>query len=219
MTAVATTTRSTGSPADWLIPTGLLFLAFIPVVAGAFRMTTLVGGAEITPGNVRFISSPIPVVTHIISVTIYAVLGAFQFSPFVRRRWPKWHRAAGRVLVVAGLAAALSGLWMALFYAIVPADSALLRAFRLLFGSAMAISIVFGFVAIRQRKVGEHQAWMRRAYAIGMGAGTQAIIQIPYVMIIGQPESLAHSLLMGGAWVLNVAIAEALILRQRQVRA
>lgn len=27
----------------------------------------------------------------------------FQFSPGVRRRWPGWHRRAGRVLVVAGL--------------------------------------------------------------------------------------------------------------------
>ena len=92
MTVAATTTRSTGSAAGWLIPIGLLLLAFIPVVAGAFRMTTLISGAEVTPDNVRFVTSPIPVVIHIISVTIYAVLGAFQFSPGVRRRWPNWHR-------------------------------------------------------------------------------------------------------------------------------
>jgi uncharacterized membrane protein len=218
MTVTATTTRSTGSAADWLIPTGLLVLAFIPVVAGAFRMTTLVGGAEVTPDNVRFFASPIPVVLHIVSVTIYAVMGAFQFSPDVRRRWPSWHRAAGRVLVVAGLVAALSGLWMAMLYTIVPADSALLHTFRLVFGSAMAGSLVVGFVAIRQRRVAEHQAWMRRAYAIGMGAGTQALIQIPYVMVVGKPDSFSHALLMGGAWLLNLAIAEWLILRKRPVR-
>jgi uncharacterized membrane protein len=218
MTVVATIAKPAGSAAGWLIPTGLLLIAFSPVVAGAFRMTALVGGAEVTPDNVRFFASPIPVVTHIVSVTIYAILGAFQFSSGIRRRWPHWHRAAGRVLVVAGLAAALSGLWMAMFYAIVPADSALLHTFRLLFGSAMAASIVFGFVAIRQRRVSKHQAWMRRAYAIGMGAGTQALIQIPYVIIVGQPDSLSHALLMGGAWVVNLAIAESLILRQRAVR-
>jgi uncharacterized membrane protein len=218
MTVAEITTRPTGGAADWLIPTGLLLLAFIPVVAGTLRMTMLVGGAEVTPDNVRFFAAPIPVVTHIISVTLYAVLGAFQFSTGMRRRWPGWHRAAGRVLVVAGLAAALSGLWMALFYAIVPADSTLLHTFRLFFGSAMAVSIILGFVAIRQRKVGAHQAWMRRAYAIGMGAGTQAIIQIPYVMIVGQPDSFPHALLMGGAWILNLAVAESLILRQRSVR-
>jgi hypothetical protein len=116
--------------------------------------------------------------------------------------------------VVAGLVTALSGLWMALFYAIVPADSTLLHFFRLLFGSAMAVSIIVGFAAIRAGKVSIHQAWMRRAYAIGMGAGTQALIQIPYVMIVGNPDSFAHTLLMGGAWVLNLAIAEWLIRRR-----
>jgi hypothetical protein len=215
MTTVATPAKPADSAADWLIPLGLLALAFIPVAAGAFRMTTLIGGAAITPDNARFFASPIPVALHIVSVTIYSILGAFQFSPGVRRRWPGWHRAAGRVLVVAGLVAALSGLWMAVWYAIVPADSALLHIFRLTFGSAMAVSIVLGFVAIRQRRVSAHQAWMRRAYAIGMGAGTQALIQIPYVMILGQPDSLPHALLMGGAWIINLAIAEWLILRQR----
>jgi uncharacterized membrane protein len=218
MTIVATRTRRAGSAADWLIPLGLIALAFIPVVAGAVRLTTLVGGAAITPDNARFFGSPVPVLLHIVSVTIYSIIGAFQFSPGLRRRAPNWHRAAGRVLVVAGLVAALSGLWMATFYAIVPADNLLLHTFRLVFGLAMAASIALGFVAIRQRRIGAHQAWMRRAYAIGMGAGTQALIQIPYVMIIGQPESLPHALLMGGAWVINLTVAEWLIRRQRPAR-
>jgi uncharacterized membrane protein len=45
-----------------------------------------------------------------------ATLGAFQFSSRVRRRRPGWHRMAGRVLVVLGLAVAFSALWMTLFY-------------------------------------------------------------------------------------------------------
>jgi uncharacterized membrane protein len=219
MTIVATRTRRAGSAADWLIPVGLLALAFIPVAAGAFRITTLVGGAAVTPANIRFFASPIPVMLHIVCVTIYSLLGAFQFSPGFRRHFPSWHRVAGRVLVVAGLVAALSGLWMAMFYTIVPADNLLLHSFRLIFGLAMAASIVLGFIAIRQRKFNDHQNWMRRAYAIGMGAGTQALIQIPYVTIIGQPESLPHSLLMGGAWAINLAVAEWLIRRQQTGRA
>ena len=154
MTVLATTARRArpSSAPDWLIPLGLLALAFIPIAGGAFRMTTLASHAEITPENVRFFASPIPVVLHIVSVTIFSILGAFQFSPGLRRRWPGWHRAAGRILVGAGLLAALSGLWMAMFYAIVPADNALLHAFRLFFGAAMATSIVLGFLAIRRRQ-------------------------------------------------------------------
>jgi len=207
--------KSSSSP-DWLIPLGLIALAFIPVVAGAFRLTTLAGDAAITPENARFVASPIPVVLHIVSVTIYSLLGAFQFSSGVRRRWPGYHRAAGRILVGAGLVAALSGLWMAMFYAIVPADSPLLHAFRLFFGAAMAASIVLGFIAIRERDVAQHQAWMRRAYAIGLGAGTQALTQIPLVMTLGKLEPNTLALAMGGAWLLNLAVAEWLIRRGRR---
>lgn len=204
------------SGADWLIPAALIALAFIPIVAGTFRLTMLAGGAAVTPENQRFFAAPVPVVLHIVSATLYCVVGAFQFAPGFRRNRPHWHRRAGRVLVGLGLVAALSGVWMALTYAIVPADTALLHGFRLFFGVAMAASIVLGFVAIRRRQVGVHQAWMRRAYAIGQGAGTQALSQIPLIMILGplDPDTLA--LAMGGAWVLNLAVAEWLIRRQRR---
>lgn len=215
MTALTLRAGTGGRIADWLVPTGLLALAFIPVAAGAFRLTMLIGGTAITPQNARFFAAPIPVMLHIVSVTLFSLVGAFQFSPGLRRRFPGWHRAAGRVLVIAGLVAAISGLWMAMFYAIVPADNLLLHTFRLAFGLAMAGAIVMGLVAVRRRQYSAHQAWMQRAYAIGIGAGTQALIQIPYAIVLGQPAPLPLSLLMGGAWVINLAVAEWLIHRRR----
>lgn len=198
-----------------LFPSSLIALAFIPVVAGVVRLSLLAGGGPLTPENARFIGAPVPVVLHIASVTLYSLLGAVQFAPGFRRRRPDWHRAAGRILAVAGLVAALSGLWMAMFYAIVPADSALLHAFRLVFGSAMAVSIVLGYLAIRRRDVIRHQNWMRRAYAIGMGAGTQALTQLPLLLLFGAPDELTLALMMGAAWVVNIAVAEWLIRRER----
>ena len=200
--------------ADWLIPTGLIALAFIPVLAGVVRLTALASGGSLTPENARFFDAPIPVMLHILSVTIFSLLGAFQFAPGFRRRRPDWHRAAGRILVVAGVVAALSGLWMAVFYAIVPADSALLHGFRLFFGSAMALSIVLGYRAIRRRDITGHQNWMRRAYAIALGAGTQALTQLPLLLLFGPPKELTLALMMGAAWAANLAIAEWLIRRK-----
>lgn len=201
--------------ADWLIPAGLIALAFIPVVAGMVRLTLLAGGGPVTPDNVRFVSAPIPVILHIVGVTLYAILGAFQFSPGIRRKHPRWHRLAGRVTVVSGLVAAFSRLWMTMFYAIVPADDLLLHSFRLLAGSGMALSLILGFAAIRRRDVGRHQDWMRRAYAIGMGAGTQAVTQLPLLLIFGPPDHLSLALMMGEAWGINIAVAEWLIRRRR----
>ena len=75
----------TGSAA-WLVPAGLLLLSAIPLAGGVFRLTQLNGGAAIMPENARFFASPIPVVLHIVSVSLYAILGAFQFVPSLRQR-------------------------------------------------------------------------------------------------------------------------------------
>lgn len=158
-------------------------------------------------------------VLHIVSATIYSLFGAFQFAPGFRRARPDRHRAAGRILVVSGLVAALSGLWMAMSYKIVPAGSALLHAVRLFFGSAMALSIVLGDFAIRQRDAARHQAWTCRGYAIGLGTGTQALTQLPLLLLFGAPDELSVALMMGAAWVLNLAVVEWLLRRARWAKA
>ena len=101
--------------AKWLVA-ALLVLSAIPLAAGAFRLTQLAGGAEITPANARFFASPLPVVVHIVSASRVCHPGRVPVRPGFRRRWPGWHRAAGRLLVLCGLLVGLSGLWMTLFY-------------------------------------------------------------------------------------------------------
>ena len=189
----------------------ILLLMAIPLLAGGYRLVTLLVGADITPENVRFFSSPIPVVLHIVGAAVYIVLGAFQFVPSIRRRNPAWHRRAGRVAIVSGLVAALSALWMTQFYALPASDGALLHAFRLVFGFGMVGSIVLGFLAIRRREIARHRAWMMRGYAIGLGAGTQAMLFLFGELIFGKPDVLARALLMGAAWTLNLLLAEWII--------
>lgn len=77
---------------DWLVPVSLIMLSFVPAVAGAARLAQLAGGSAITPENARFFAAPLPVVLHIPASIVYSILGAFQFSPGVRRRWRGWHR-------------------------------------------------------------------------------------------------------------------------------
>src|SRR5438477_84610 len=79
---------------------------------------------------------------------------------------------------------------------------------RLLFGSAMVVSIVLGFAAILRRDVNRHRAWMARGYAIGLGAGTQVLTLTVGEVILGPPAELSRALLMGAAWVINLAVAE-----------
>jgi len=198
---------SKAGSAKWLIA-ALFLLSTIALAAGAYRLSELAGGAKITPTNARFFASPWPVVLHIVGAFVFALLGAFQFSTRFRRRRPGWHRMAGRLVVVVGLMVGLSGLWMNQFYPHPAGDGELLYIFRLLFGSAMVVSIVLGFGAIRRGQVTRHRAWMLRAYAIGLGAGTQALTLMVGEMIGGKPNELNRALLMGVAWVINLAVAE-----------
>ena len=193
--------------AAWLVA-ALLLLSAIPLAAGTFRLTQLAGGADITPANARFFAAPLPVVLHIVGAGVFAILGAFQFAPAFRRRWPGWHRVAGRLVVLCGLLVGLSALWMTLFYPWPAGDGALLYGLRLLFGSAMVGFIVLGFTAIRRRDVRRHRAWMLRGYGIGLGAGTQVLTLAAGAVVAGPPSELSRALLMGAGWAINLAVAE-----------
>ena len=210
----ATIPAATSRVPGWLIPTGLIALSLVPVIAGAVRFTSVVGGAAVTPDNARFMHSPVPIVAHVVGAVVFSVLGAFQFVPGLRRRHPRYHRVAGRILVPCGLMAALSGLWMTVFYDVPPGDRGLLLILRLFFGSAMAMAIVLAFLAIRRGEVSRHRAWMMRGYAIGVGAGTQAVTLLPVTLLIGAPVGVVRALALGAGWVLNLAVAEWIIRRQ-----
>lgn len=216
MTA-ATIPRSRPHPRfRWLVPAALIFLSLIPLIAGTVRLTELTGG-HITPENVRFFDSPVPVLIHIPTVTLYLVLGAFQFVPSLRqgkRGRASWHKIAGRILAPAGLLAALSGLWMAVFYDLPPLDGPLLLVLRLVFGSAMVAFIVLGFIAVRRRNYVRHSEWMSRAYAIGIAQGTIVVVTIPWIVLVGPVTELTRGLLIGASWVLSLAVAEFFIYRR-----
>jgi hypothetical protein len=198
---------------DWLVPAGLLFLCAVPAVAGAIRLIQLSTGAEITAENARFFDQPLPAVLHIISSLIYCIVGAFQFSPGLRRRSPYWHRMSGRMLVPTGLVAALSALWMTQYYPGANFDGTAVYVLRLVVGVGMAMSLCLGLFFIVGRDIGNHRAWMMRAYALGLGAGTQAFTHIPWFLFPDIQGELVRALCMGAGWLINIAVAEWLIMR------
>lgn len=215
-----TTTSFRSRRMGWAVPAALIALSLIPVVAGAARLTQLTGGAAVTPENARFFASPIPVIAHIVTVTVYSLLGAFQFVPALRRvtglrrgRW-SWHEISGRILIPAGLLAGLSGLWMSLFYALPETDGEALLVLRMIFGTAMVLGIILGVLAIRRRDFAAHGAWMTRAYAIALGAGTQALVLLPWILLVGPTDETTRAALMGASWVINLVVAEYAIRRR-----
>lgn len=203
---------------SWSLLTRLLLLSFVPVVAGAARLLWLAGwagGGAVTPDNARFMASPGPMAWHVVSASVFCVLGAFQFDSAIRLRYPRLHRISGRVVAPCGVLAALTGLWMTTRSDIPAAlQGSLLCGVRVLVGLAMMLAIALSIRAVLHGRIAAHKAWMIRAYALGQGAGTQVLIMLPMSMIVGAPTFLLRDVLMASAWALNVIFAEWLIRRR-----
>lgn len=215
-TTAARPATPTRARRDWWIPASLLLLAAVPSASGVARLVDLSGGR--TEENARFFDLPLPILVHIFGATTYLVLGAFQLMPSLRRTRPRWHRWSGRVLVPAGVAGGLSGMWMAVWSDLPSYDNEALMWLRLLFGSVMVGGLVLGLLAIRRRDVRTHQRWMARAYAVAQGAGTQALVLGPVVVVAGQPSGNLKAVGMGAAWVINLVVAEWLVRRSEAGR-
>ena len=201
---------------DFKLPALLIALSLVPTLGGIARLASI-GGATVTADNARFMAAPTPVVIHVISATLYCLLGAFQFTPAFRFRWPGVHRRAGRVLAVCGLLAGGSGLWMTVFYPIpMSMQGPLVFGVRLVVAVAMLASIVIAWSSILRRDVARHEAFMIRAYALGQGAGTQALVLLPWMLVSGESGGPTRDLLMILAWTINVAVAESIIASRRR---
>jgi uncharacterized membrane protein len=203
---------------EWPVPAALVALSAVPLAAGSLRLVQLAGGPDLMPADQRFGTFPVALVVHILGAAVFALLGAFQFLPRFRRRHLAWHRRSGRVLALAGSAVAGSALWITLVYAPQPGTGDLLFVFRLVVASAMAGYLVLGVSSIRRRDVPAHRAWMIRAYALGLGAGTQVFTQGFGEALFGSGETRGD-LAKAAGWVVNLAVAEWAIRRPARRRA
>ncbi len=208
--------KPAGSQRSWPVPAALIALVAIPVIAGVLRLVQLSGGAATMPANPRFDASPWAVMVHVVSAVVFALVGAFQFVPRLRRR-RAWHRRAGRVVVVAGLGLALSALWLNQFFPRAHATRDIVYPLRWVFGVALVVTLVLGFRAVRRRQFARHRVWMIRSFAIALVAGTQ-VFTLGFGGAVFGTGDLAQALMLVAAWGINLAVAEWAIRRPARRR-
>ena len=168
-----------------------------PGVGGLPRVTETRG----RPVSRALVSSPCnagwkptsPVVVHISSAVGYAVVGAFQFSSTLRRRHPGWHRQPGAGRYCAGGARPMSR-W-----------------------TRSSGAVAHPQLLVERHRARPSTAWMTRAYALAVGAGTQVFTQGFGEALLGTQEG-TRDLLLGSAWVINLAVAEYILRRPARGR-
>ena len=135
------------------------------------------------------------------------LVGPFQFLKGLRARWPRAHRIAGRVYVIACLGAAPAGLVLA-----VGTDAGPIAQWG--FGTLSVIW--FGITANALRlamagRIAEHRRWMIRSFALTFAAVTLRL----YLPI---PPMFLHMSFIEGyraiswiSWTSNLAVAELIL--------
>ena len=93
-------------------------------------------------------------------------------------------------------------------YDLLAHDNHFLGVLRIVAGTSMAAAIVLGVNAARRRDFARHRAWMTRAYAIGMGAGTQVFTVGLGGVVADESDPMTRAWLMGAGWLINVLVAE-----------
>ena len=141
------------------------------------------------------------------------ILGALQFFPEIRARWPAWHRRAGTVYVLGCLIGGVAGFLLAFGTTAGP-----IAGFG--FGILAVLWVWFTANAWRYAKARDfqrHQRWMIRSYALTFGAVTLRLYLALFgVMHIDFMEGYRASAWL--AWVPNLIFVELFVLHGRGVR-
>ncbi|HWD89813.1 MAG TPA: DUF2306 domain-containing protein [Mucilaginibacter sp.] len=167
----------------------IIFLSLVAVASVVRRIVNvvpvLISGYqhEITSSGVAakfarvddiFRRNPVLTLIHIIPAFIFIVLGPFQFSRGIHKRFPLWHRRSGRVFFVCGAIVGITALVMSFA---MPAIGGLNQAAATtFFGVFFCLALFKAYRHILKREIELHREWMIRAYSIGLAVATIRVI-------------------------------------------
>lgn len=202
----------------WAMPGALLLLGSLPILTGGLQLAAIAEGLRTgtapSTDSANYVANPLPIVAHILGGSLFTLLAVGQVWPALRQRFPKWHRAAGRVTISAGLAAGISALWMNQF---VPDFGGLAKySASLFFGLGLCATLILALRAIRRGDVTSHRIWILRAIAIGFGPATQMLLFLPWFIAFGLPGDPWLGFLRWLGWAINLAFGEWRIARLRR---
>lgn len=125
---------------------------------------------------------------HILTGGLFLSLTPFQFSGRIRRRYVRFHRWSGRVLLIVAPPAALTGLLLQIRS---PYGGILALTATVAVAALFLASGLLAYRAIRRRDTATHRDWMIRLFAVALGAAFVRLAGLVLYMITGaQPLDL-----------------------------
>jgi uncharacterized membrane protein len=149
----------------------------------------------------RYWSNRAWLLSHIIGGLIAVVVGPFQFSTRVRRRFPVVHRWSGRFYVGGILLASTSAFYLAFF-----AEEASFGIALFALAAAWLFVTARALTEIRRRRISIHRRWMIRSYII-----TFAFVTFRWLGILpiwGPFGVYRKAAATWVAWVIPLAVVE-----------
>ena len=120
---------------------------------------------------------------HISAGTLVLAFALFQFVPRFRQRHLSVHRWTGRLVLLAAVPTAISGVTM---QARSPYGGVLAASAIFVAGIVFVNALLRGYRAVRRRDVVHHHEWMIRLLAVGLGVGTVRLVAIPLIILTGR---------------------------------
>jgi uncharacterized membrane protein len=153
----------------------------------------------------RYVAHPVYSFMHLVPGALILLLAPLQFSNRVRRRYLRFHRWSGRVLLVMLLFVAISAVYLGV---VDPQLAALERPTIAIFTTLFLFVAARAYIAIRRRDVARHREWMIRMFAMATGIATVRLFDIGLVLSVrASPETLGI-LAMWLGWLVTLAVAE-----------
>ena len=196
-------TTRTSSGLGYPVIVGLVLMTLGSLAIGLYAVGFQLRFSGSPDFHLRFDSMPVASSMHVIGGAVVLLVGAFQFWPPLRRRYPQLHRFLGRLYLSFVLIGGIGGLVLAPF-----SDGGLVAHWG--FGVLAVLWLFSGwqaYAAIRRGDVATHREWMMRNFAMAFGA-VMLRIYLGLFAVAGIPFAESYPTVAWLAWVPNLILVE-----------
>ena len=176
--------RRTVEVLGWIVVAGLLWTGLIAILGRAEFMAEAMSReftdplATFNPFDGRYAANPLATWAHLIPGLIIFCLGPLQFVRVIRRKYINFHRWSGRVWLLCGVIAAVSGSVIGVLDPFMEItgqgfNESMATAF---FAAYTLFCLVRAYTSIRARNFGAHREWMIRSWAMMLAIATERVM-------------------------------------------